>query len=265
MQLATAQFEPRDSVAANREVAENRIRMAADAGADLVILPEIWNVGYFNFDRYESDAEPITGETIGLIRDLAAELDIAIHAGSIVERDGDNLYNTSVFVDRQGNIRDTYRKMHLFGYESAENDLLTSGDNIVCFDTEFGRVGMATCYDLRFPGLFRAISDQNVDLLLIASAWPLARLEHWLMLTRVRAFEHQVFLAAANLVGTNCGTQLGGNSCIVDPWGTILANAGERERTVHATIDHNDLDHARDEFPVLADRRLTLEYRIKGE
>lgn len=262
MQVATIQFEPGDSVAKSRDIAAGHVRAAAAKGADLVVLPEIWNVGYFNFDRYEEDAEPIDGKSISLMCDLAVDLDIAIHGGSIVERDGDNLYNTSVFVDSDGEVRATYRKMHLFGYESAENSLLDSGDDVVTFDAEQGRIGLATCYDLRFPGLFRAMSDAGVDLLLVTSAWPLERLEHWMMLTRVRALEHQVFLVAANLVGKNNGTRLAGNSCVVNPWGTQIANAGECEQAVLAEVDLANLEYIRDSFPVLADRRLRLDYEV---
>ena len=262
MQLALVQFEPRDSVPANRAAVDERVRAAARDGADLVVLPEIWNVGYFAFDRYEADAEPLDGETMTGLRELAADLGVAVHAGSIVERDGDDLYNTSAYIDGTGDVRATYRKMHLFGYESAETELLTPGEEVVCFGTEFGTVGLATCYDLRFPGLFRAMADRGLDLLLVTSAWPLARLDHWSLLTRVRALENQCVLAAANVVGENGGVDLGGHSVVVDPWGTPLADAGSRERTVHATVDAAEIAEARDEFPALADRRLDLDYRL---
>ncbi|WP_313693570.1 carbon-nitrogen family hydrolase [Halorarum halobium] len=262
MQLALVQFEPRGTVAGNREHVEERVREAAADGADLVVLPEIWNVGYFAFDRYEADAEPLDGETVSAVRSLAAEVGIPIHAGSIVERDGDDLYNTSVYVDDAGEVRATYRKMHLFGYESAENELLTPGDEVVCFETAFGTVGLATCYDLRFPALFRAMSDRGVDLLLVTSAWPLARLDHWSLLTRTRALEHQCVLAAANGVGPNEGVELGGHSCVVDPWGTPVANAGGREGTIHARVDPATVGESRAEFPTLADRRIDVRYDV---
>ena len=262
MQLALVQFDPGPDTDANVERATAFVREAASSGADLVVLPEIWNVGYFAFDEYETGAEPLDGPTVSRFRDLAAELDIHLHAGSIVERDGENLYNTNVLIGPDGDVLDTYRKIHLFGYESQESQLLTPGDRIVTVDTELGTMGMVTCYDLRFPELFRAMRDDGADLVLVSSAWPHERLSHWLLLNRTRAMENQVFLAAANLVGENEGVRVAGNSLVVDPWGIPRVNGGGEERLLQTEIDLTEAHEAREEFPVLDDRRIDLTYDL---
>lgn len=262
MQIAVVQFEPGADVTGNLDRADNRIRNVVRRGADLVVLPEIWNVGYFAFEQYRSKAEPIDGPTITHLRELAVELQIYLHTGSIVERDGERLYNTSALIGPEGNVLDTYRKLHLFGYESEERRLLTPGDRIVAVDTALGTVGMVTCYDLRFPELFRALLESGVELLLVTSAWPAARLEHWQLLTRTRALENQVVLAAANLVGENAGVELAGRSCVVDPTGVPLADAGATPGSALVDVDPSVVDDARGAFPVVEERRIESEYTL---
>ena len=268
MRVAAVQFEAGPDVDENVERMVGRVREAADRGADLVVLPEIWNVGYFAFEAYEAGAEPVEGPSMSRLRDLADELGIYLHTGSIVERDeavdgGENgLCNTSGLVGPTGALIDTYRKVHLFGYGSEEQAILTPGERIVTVETDLGTVGLSTCYDLRFPELYRAMVEEGVEVFLVASAWPNARLEHWQLLTRTRAIESQAFLVAANLAGTNEGVELAGQSVIVDPWGVPVANAGRGERTAMAEVDLDDVRAAREEFPSLADRRIDAEYGL---
>ncbi|MGD9281005.1 MAG: nitrilase-related carbon-nitrogen hydrolase, partial [Desulfobacterales bacterium] len=127
-------------------------------------------------------------------------------------------------------------------------------DSIVVVDTPLGKIGMATCYDLRFPELFRRMVEQGAEIFLVCSAWPYPRLEHWLMLTRVRALENQCFLVSSNSVGLNQGIQFVGHSMITDPWGTILAGAGDTECIIKSDIDLDELKAARNQFPALSDR-----------
>lgn len=262
MQVAAIQFEAETDVDANVEKATARIREAAARGAELVVLPEIWNVGYFAFDRYEEYAEPVDGKTMSHLSELAAELKIYLHTGSIVERRDDDLYNMSGLFDPAGELLGTYRKVHLFGYESEENRVLTPGEEVSSIETDFGSVGLATCYDLRFPAQFRQLSDEGIDLLLVTAAWPRARLGHWQLLNCTRALESQVYIVSANLTGENRGVTLAGQSVVVDPWGTPLANAGVNERIAQTEIELNDLVAVRERFPVLRDRRLNLEYSL---
>ncbi|RJT05475.1 carbon-nitrogen family hydrolase [Halococcus sp. IIIV-5B] len=254
--IALVQFEPNPNPEENLATATRYIERAANRGADLVLLPEIWNVGYFAFDGYREHAEPIDGPTATRLADLAEELGIHLHAGSIVEASDEDLYNTSLLFDPSGERVGSYRKIHLFGYESEESRLLTPGERIEVVDTSIGTVGLTTCYDLRFPELYRALCDAGAELFLVTSAWPHGRLDHWTLFARTRAVEEQVFLAAANLTGRNREVDLAGNSLVVDPWGVPRANAGTDEGVTLARIDLDAVERTRNEFPVLDDRRL---------
>ncbi len=224
-------------------------------GIDLVILSEIWNVGFMSFDRYVSEAENRNGQTLTRLREAARKIGVYLHSGSFVEKKNGNYYNSSYLISPDGDVLANYLKVHLFGYNSKETQILTAGDTVVVVETPIGKIGLATCYDLRFPELFRNMVEQGAEIFLICSAWPYPRLEHWLMLNRVRALENQCFLMSSNSVGFNQGIQFVGHSMITDPWGTILASAGDKEVIIKSEIDLADLATARQQFPALADRK----------
>lgn len=249
VQLAVVENHPEATI----EKAEKGIRSCQDA--DLVILPEIWQTGFMCFDRYETDAQPLDGPLITRLRALAKEQGILLHTGSFVERKADRLYNTSVLVSPDGDILGVYRKIHLFGFQSREAEILTPGDTPVVVDTPFGGLGMVTCFDLRFPELFRIMVDQGATLFLVCSAWPYPRLEPWIMFNRVRALENQCHLISANCCGLNNGVQFAGHSMVVDPWGTVLAGAGDQEAVVSASIHLSETWAARNSFPGLTARK----------
>jgi len=224
--------------------------------ADLVILPEIWNIGYFAFDLYEKESEPINGETARRMAAKAKEHGFYLHMGSMVEREGDRLYNTSLLFDPQGKQIARYRKIHLYGYGSRESQILSRGNEIVVVNTPLANIGLCTCYDLRFPELFRAMLDRGVELFLVTSGWPYPRLEHWLMFNRIRAIENISFLVSCNAVGVNRGIQFCGHSMIIDPWGVIMASGGDEEYILRAEIDIQQVLRIRREFPAIKDRVL---------
>jgi predicted amidohydrolase len=224
--------------------------------ADLILLPEIWPCGFFAFDRYAAESEPLDGPTVFAFRRQARERRCHLVMGSLVERDAGRLFNTTVFIGPDGEIIARYRKIHLFGYQSDEARRLTPGREVVVADSPWGRAGFATCYDLRFPELFRRMLDQGAELFLIPSAWPLARIEAWRLFNRARAHENLAFLISCNCAGENAGKRYGGHSMVVDPWGRVLAEGGEAGETVRAEIDVAQAAEARREFPALADRVL---------
>lgn len=248
-----------ESAAARRERVGALVRGAA--GADLVVLPELWAAGYFGFDTYADEAEPFDGPTLAAARGWARELGTHIHLGSFVERGDDGrLTNTAVLLAPDGEVAHVYRKIHVFGYRSREAELLTPGDNVRVADTALGRVAATTCYDLRFPELWRGLVDVGARIVVVPAAWPAARREHWRLFTSCRAVEEQVLLIACNAAGVQNGVELGGHSRVVDPWGTVLAEAGAEEGLTWCDADPAEVGRARAEFPVLADRRTDLEF-----
>ena len=165
-------------------------RTAADA--DLVMLPELWHVGAFNTEAAREHAQPIDGSLVSALGALAAERRIWLHGGSFCEVDDDgHHFNTSVLFAPDGVLVASYRKVHLFGFEGGETVLMTGGEELVVAETPLGPTGLATCYDLRFPELFRALTDGDARAFLLCSGWPTPRIEHWDVLTRARAIENQ--------------------------------------------------------------------------
>jgi predicted amidohydrolase len=255
MKIASIQMSVGDETKPQRIVRAEKLLDHAK-GADLVILPEIWNVGYFCFDRYESEAEPIQGPTFQRMSSIAKQHGFFLHMGSFVETWNGKLYNTSLLIDPHGMAIGVYRKIHLFGYGSKESQILTRGNAVVVTETELGKIGMSTCYDLRFPELFRNMVDKGAELFLVTSGWPYPRLEHWLMFNRIRAIENTAFLASSNCVGINRGFRFCGHSMVVDPWGVIVTSGGDEECILQAEIDLKKVATTRKEFPALSDRVL---------
>ncbi|PRI11539.1 carbon-nitrogen hydrolase [Leucobacter massiliensis] len=256
------------------ETREQRIErvealLRANAGAELYVLPELWSAGYFSFDRYAELAETLDGPTVSMGRRLARELGAAIHLGSIVERGAEGaLHNTAVLVDADGRIAQTYRKIHVFGYQSLESQLLTPGDSLSVVPGPLGPTAGTTCYDLRFPGLWQELSDRGAEAVVVPAAWPAARREHWRLLTQARAVEHQLWVLACNACGEqgepSAPVRLGGTSRIVDPAGRVVAECGEDEQVLMADLDPGSVARVRAEFPVLADRLGAADYAALG-
>jgi len=250
-------------VSGNVERAVEAIETAAAGGADLVVLPEIFNVGYFAFDSYAREAEPLDGPTLTRVREAASTHGVGVLAGSIVEdlaaSDGGpadaGLANTSVLFDRDGDRLAVYRKHHLFGYDSAEAELLTPGKSPSVAEFDGFTVGMSTCYDLRFPELYRRLAEQGATLVCVPSAWPYPRVEHWKLLPRARAVENQLYVATANGAGRFEDAELLGRSAVYDPWGTTLSASDDDPTLVAADIDPTRVEEVREEFPAWRDRR----------
>jgi len=232
--------------------ASQMIRQCRDAS--LILLPELWNIGFMSFDRYREEAEAQDGPTLTLLRALAKELSCHLYTGSFVEKRGNQFYNSSFLLNPKGDILGSYQKIHLFTYQSEEAEILTPGTLVTVIPTEFGNLGLATCYDLRFPELFRKMLDQGAEFFLISSAWPASRLEHWLLLNRTRALENLSYLISSNCVGINRGTRFAGHSLVVDPIGQIVAGGKDEECIVWGGVDRDIVLRARSEFPALKDR-----------
>ena len=253
-----------DNVAAAVEAT----REAAATGADLVALPELFDVGYFAFGSYARAAESVAGERLDRFAAVAAEADVNVLAGTVVEdlaasaADGidvpadEGFANTAVLFDRNGERRLVYRKRHLFGYGSEETARMVPGEREPVTEIEGVSIGVTTCYDLRFPEQFRRMVEAGVECVLVPSAWPYPRVEHWRTLGRARAIENLAYVATVNGSGAfDGGDALCGRTTVYDPWGTTLSSAGEEPTTVTAEVDPDRVAAVREEFPALRDRR----------
>jgi len=263
MRAAAIQMNSTGDRPGNRATAERLVRAAAADGARLVVLPEKWNV-LGTPEQLAAGAEPLEGPSTTWARELARELQIDLMAGSIVElRENDRRFNTSVHVGPDGDLKAVYRKLHLFDVEVGgviyrESDGEDPGEEIVVTTLADGtKLGMAICYDLRFPELFRILALQGARVLALPSAFTLATTrDHWEVLVRARAIEDQCFVVAANQIGEHApGKASGGRSLIVDPWGTVLATAPDTEGYALAELDFARQDAIRARLPALEHRR----------
>lgn len=258
MRISAVQMlvRPDESPDARLEAARSAIAAEAEGGADVVVLPEMWSVGYFDFDGYAASAEPIDGRLATALADAARQSGVHLCAGSMVERDGDQLYNTTVLFDRSGTRVAGYRKIHLYGYGSKEQRILTPGADPVVTAVDGLSVGLSTCYDIRFPELYRRMVDAGAELFLVVAGWPFPRVDAWRCLARARAIENQAALVGCNAAGAQSGSTFAGSSIAFNAWGTPLGELDDRPGVLRVDIDAAAIASARAEFPALADRRL---------
>ena len=272
--VALVQISAGPDKAENVSVAERFIVEAVSAGARLVALPEVFNfVG--DASLWTTNAETLDGPTCTKLSELAAEHNIYLLGGSLLESsdDPDRVRNTSVLFGPDGTMLAAYRKMHLFsvtlpdGVVFSEVDHTIPGDSVVTVNTELGRFGMSVCYDLRFPELYRAMMLRGVDLVFAPSAFTTFTGEdHWKVLLRARAIENQVFMLAPNQVGRAAtGVEFYGHSMVVDPWGDVLAEGGTAPELVFAEIDTDCLDRTRKRVTALASVRDDLLLKLKTQ
>ncbi|MEO7070541.1 MAG: carbon-nitrogen family hydrolase [Nostocoides sp.] len=244
----------------------------AQVGADLVVLPELWAPGGFAYRAWEDRAESLDGPTASAMSAAAQDAGVLLHAGSIVERlaspgpSGQWLSNTSLVFGPDGARVALYRKIHRFGFAAGEPALMAAGeDPLVVVDVAGGRLGLTTCYDLRFPELYRAQLDAGATVFVIPAAWPMVRVGHWTLLGRARAVENQCWVLACNTAGTHAAHEMGGHSQIVDPTGVVVAEAGVDEEVLVADVDLDRVRSWRTDFPVDADRRINPPPRTRPQ
>ena len=244
-------------------------------GHDLVVLPELWAAGGFDYRHWADRAETTAGAVAAAMGEAAKDAGVTLLAGSIVETtpdgsrgpEGKNLWNTALLFDPTGGLVLTYRKIHRFGFGAGEPRLMEAGDELVLADLPVGaaddgeapatvRAGISTCYDLRFPELYRAQLDRGARLFVIPAAWPRRRVRHWTLLAHARAIENQCVVIACNTAGTHALREMGGHSQVIDAAGEPLAMAGLGEEVLSVDIDLGAIDRWREEFPVIGDRRM---------
>ncbi|MFG2429963.1 carbon-nitrogen family hydrolase [Streptomyces sp. NPDC048590] len=248
---------PDESVNSRRERVASLV--VDQRGADLVVLPELWPVGAFAYTAFEEEAEPLHGPTHEIMAKAAAEAGVWLHAGSFVERAEDGtLYNTSLVFSPEGERAASYRKIHRFGFDKGEAVMMGAGEELVTVALPQTTLGLATCYDLRFPEQFRGLVDAGAETLVVAAGWPERRRSHWTLLAQARAVENQAYVLAVGSAGTHAGVEQAGRSIVVDPWGEVLAEAGAGEEVLTVEFDPAKAATTREQFPALKDRRLGL-------
>ena len=254
IQAAAIQFNVKQGdVDANLAHVRVALKRAAGQGANLVVLPEMWSSGF----AYKTLNE-LALRTAGIVEELLAlsrELRLVI-VGSMPEPNGDKVFNT-IFLADNGTLAGVYRKIHLFSL-LGEDRAFSGGDRWLLAGTSIGRIGVIVCYDLRFPELSRRLAVEGAQVICLPAQWPKPREEHWRTLIRARAIENQLFVVACNACGPIGKLDFFGMSMIVDPKGSVLAEAGEGECELIAQLDMQAMADWRTQIPCFNDRRPEL-------
>jgi len=225
---------------------------AARRGSALVVFPELWSTGY-DLENWPRHASPPGEGLLARLAALARQHRIAL-AGSVLEARAGRAYNALALFAADGTLTATYRKTHLFRLMDEEK-WLAPGERLELADAAWGPTGLAICYDLRFPELFRRYALAGARLVLLPAEWPARRAAHWHTLLRARAIENQMFVAGCNRVGESKGEVFGGGSALIDPWGEAVVAGGSTPALLTAEIDLAQADEVRRRIPVFADRR----------
>jgi predicted amidohydrolase len=265
MRVAVCQLNARNDRAANLKSARQLLERAADGRADLAVLPEYTD--FLGRAAEEPPGETIDGDYSTYFRGAARDLGIWVIAGSFHEAgpDPEHNFNTSIVVDRRGEIAAAYRKIHLYDVEipgrvaMRESARIAAGSEVVAVSIEGVRVGLSICYDLRFPELYRRLAvDEGAQVLVVPAAFMAhTGRDHWEVLLRARAIENQCYVVAAGQIGDHDpGRTCYGRSMIVDPWGTVLTQMPDQVGVAFADLDMERLTTIRSQLPSLANRRL---------
>ena len=269
MRVALIQMLVTDDKEHNIQTACQKIRETADHGVDMAILPEMFCCPYQN-DCFIPYGEPENGSAQTALSSLAAELGIYIVGGSLPELAHGKVYNTSFVYGRKGELLAKHRKVHLFdidvvgGQRFKESDTLSPGNAITTFETEFGKMGLCICFDLRFEELARCMCLQGANVIIVPAAFNMTTgPAHWELLFRQRAVDNQCFTIGVSPARNETATYTAyGNSIAVDPWGTILCRAGSEDCTLYVDLDFSRLHDVRQQLPILSARQTDL-YRVE--
>ncbi|WP_028561230.1 carbon-nitrogen family hydrolase [Paenibacillus pinihumi] len=227
--------------------------VAGGVKPDVIMFPEMWNTGYA-LEQINELADEEGRATHELLSAFSREHSVHLIGGSIAEKRSDGVYNTAYVYNREGDKTADYSKIHLFRLMDEEKHL-QAGRKLGELNIEGTPAGLMICYDIRFPELTRKLALDGAKILFVPAEWPHPRLNHWRTLLTARAIENQMYVIACNRVGTSGSTNFFGNSLIIDPWGEIVAEAGEEETILRAQIDVSLVDEVRTRIPVFEDRR----------
>ena len=270
---ACVQLCSNEDLTHNLDKASAMITRAAQHGAQLIMTPENTPLLGPKFHKVD-EAQDLSGDIVQYFQALSKKLKVHLLLGSFAERhyladgqlDTKRCYNTSLMIDDHGEILARYRKIHLFdvdvpqGPSLKESEFICAGDEVMVVDTRLGKIGMSICYDLRFPELYRALVDQGAEIICVPSAFTLTTgKDHWHTLLRARAIETQSWIMAPGQWGQHDAAgqrQSYGHSLIINPWGTVVADAGLGEGICYAEIDLQQVYKARQAIPLASHRTL---------
>lgn len=266
VKIALCQMNVIDDKETNLEKAGSMIADSINENADFIVLPEMFNCPYSNDKFIEYAEEEQESVTLNKISKLAGDNNVYILAGSIPEKEGDKIFNTSYLFDKKGQILAKHRKMHLFDIDVKdritfkESDVLTAGDEFTLAETEFGKIGIGICYDVRFVELARIMVENGAQILFYPGAFNMTTgPAHWELLFRARALDNQVFcIGVAPALNMDASYHSYGHSIITNPWGEVIAQADEKERLIICEIDLSEIKKIREEIPLLKNKRKDL-------
>lgn len=262
MKVALCQMPVSTDKEANLLRAEEYIERASRQGADLIVLPEMFNCPY-DTSNFRAYGEGRDGESAKRLATAARTCKVWLVAGSIPELDSGHVYNTALVFNREGDLVAYHRKAHLFdinipgGVQFCESDVLSPGDGATVFETEFGKVGVAICYDMRFPELFREMAVKGAALICVPAAFNMTTgPAHWHLTARARALDNQVYMALCSPArDASAGYIAYGHSLVANPWGEVVEELDEKEGVLICTLDYDRLHEVRQGLPLLQHRR----------
>lgn len=240
----------------NFAVAGKYIEEAAKAGADVIVLPEMWNTGYALNDL-SSLADTNGEKTKQLLMETAKQYGVNIVGGSVAIKKEDGFYNTMYVANRTGEIIAEYDKAHLFKLMD-EHLFMNAGQKANLFEIDGNTSGGVICYDLRFPEWIRRYTLKGAKVMFIPAQWPKPRIDHWQILLQARAIENQCFIVAVNRVGSDPNNEFNGHSMVVAPWGELLISGQSSEGIYYTDLDLEEVDRVRKTIPIYQDRRTEL-------
>ncbi|WP_160720354.1 carbon-nitrogen family hydrolase [Bacillus sp. USDA818B3_A] len=237
----------------NYQSAENLIEKAMEEQPDIIVLPELWTTGY-DLTRLELIADEHAQKTIAFLQSAAKKHQVHFVGGSVANRGEKGVKNTLLIVTKDGNVVHQYDKLHLFKLMD-EHLYLEAGTEKGLFKVDDQLFAGVICYDIRFPEWIRAHTSEGAEALFVVAEWPAPRLEHWRALLIARAIENQCYVIACNRAGSDPNNQFAGHSLVIDPWGKVLAEAGEKEEILTAEINLDLVKEVRKQIPIFEDRK----------
>ncbi len=243
---------------ANYEKIRNILRSKKDSfrAPAVVILPEMWDVGYA-IEEAEKYGDKGASSAVSFLASLAAEFNCWFAGGSVLALTDQGAANRALVIDPSGRFVADYDKAHLIPLMDEEKYLLP-GEKRTRLNIEGTDTALAICYDLRFPELTRRYAAEGAELQIFSAEWPISRIDHWRTLLKARAIENMIYVAGCNRVGTTGETLFGGASAVIDPWGKVLYEGGNEEEIAFVDIDTSKVKKARDFLRVFEMRRPEL-------